>query len=213
MEQRSSSCPQLENPNADDWMGVWDDDCSTAAGNHYFGTALYGADQISDEHIEVWIFNILCSFELTDPQGDTFIAGGEIEFKRERSDYEITLEARINGSFSYPPESDWLGRDTHASLFISGNIQNEKAMLNLYGGFSQNEQALFFDNLTLVDQDCGTTIIGRLSLRDPSHYWIHVDFEPCNPCAQVSWLDSSLGELCIGESLQDSLSNLAQETL
>ena len=84
MEQRSGTCPQLENPNADDWMGVWDDDCSTSSGHHYFGTALYGADQISDEHIDVWIFNILCSFELSDPQGETFVGGGEIEFKRER---------------------------------------------------------------------------------------------------------------------------------
>ena len=213
MSQRSSDCPRLENPNADDFMGVWDDNCSTAEGHHYFGTALYGADLISDEHIDIWIFNILCSFELSDPQGETFIGGGEIEYKRERTDLETTLEARINGSFSYPPAQDWLGEDSHASLFLSGNISNEQVTLDLYGGFNQAETSIFFDHLTLIEDTCGRTTVGRLSIRDPSFYWIHADFSSCEPCASLSWFNQNIGEICISDYLANALLEMAQATL
>ena len=148
-----------------------------------------------------------------DPQGQTFIGGGEIEYKRERRDIGTTLEARINGSFSYPPAQDWMGEASHASLFLSGDVRNNQVTLDLYGGLTQNETSVFFDHLTLVEDTCGRTVTGRLSIRDPSFYWIHADFSTCDDCGSLSWLGKDIGEICIGNHLADSLLELAQETL
>lgn len=213
MEQRSSSCPSLENPNAQNWMGVWDDDCSTPEGNHYYGTALYGSDMISDEYIDVWLFNILCSFELTDPQGETFVGGGEIEYKRERENGNTYLEARVNGSFSYPPADDWLSKDSHSSLFISGSIQDDLLYMSLYGGFSAHNTAIFFDQLALFEADCGYTLSGKMEIRDSSGYWRKAEFFPCSPCASQSWMEEAQEDLCIGEAIIHAMTTLAMEVL
>ena len=82
-----------------------------------------------------------------------------------------------------------------------------------YGGLTQNETSVFFDHLTLVEDTCGRTVTGRLSIRDPSFYWIHADFSTCDDCGSLSWLGKDIGEICIGNHLADSLLELAQETL
>ena len=168
---------------------------------------------ISDEYIDIWLFNILCSFELTDNQGHTFIGGGEVEYKREREQGNTYLEARVNGSFSYPAAQDWLSQNSHSSLFISGSIQDELLYMSLYGGYASSGLTLFFDELALFEKSCGYTLSGFLEIRDSSGYWRRAHFTPCNPCATQSWNGQPIEDLCVEESIVTTMLNLAMDVL
>jgi len=213
MEQRSATCPQMENPNSDSWMGVWDDDCTTEDGYSYFGTALFGEDLIFDEHIDIWEFNILSSFELRDPQDNLFVAGGEILYKRERRNIGTTLNARIGGSYTYPEATGWLSKEGQASLFIEGSTENDTLTLELEGGMGVGNQALYFSSMKLAANICEGLPQGGIQIRDETGYWLDGYFTDCNPCATLYWHEETFGELCIANDLEDAMMELALQTL
>jgi len=207
LSQRDSDCPPMENKNSKGYSGVWatvaGETCTASSGYSYFGLALFFEElQISGEEFEGqvfttdrWGFSMVASYELTDPDGYTFIGGGSAVHSWElMEDESIQWEAFIGGTFSYAPAGGWLGEGIDASLFMDGSLINGRRLANLQGGIGYPGVDISFEDF-IFDSDVGYPV-GTFRLRDSTDYWFSIELG-AGGCGPMTWRHLDLGEHCI----------------
>jgi hypothetical protein len=211
MLKREPDCPHMENQESDSWGGVWYDDCSTAEGYRFFGNAYYEEEETQEGDLHLWTFNTVSSFELTDPDGETFTAGGEFESEWESGGGGTSWFFRIGGTYTYSPKGGWLASRGEASLYMDGEIGEEGLAAKLDGGIGLDGSALYFNQVLMEPEVCGGLPQGEILVRDGTGFWFSTVLEDCSGCGQTQWRDEELGESCIGGSIQQAMDGLLSE--
>lgn len=207
LNQRDSDCPPMENKNAQGYSGVWatieGETCTATTGYSYFGLALFFEEiQVSGDEFEGqvfttdrWGYSMVASYELTDPDGYSFVGGGTAIHSWELlEDESIQWDAFIGGTFSYPPAGGWLGEGIDASLFMNGTLINGRRQASLQGGIGYPGVDISFEEFT-YDSDVGHPQ-GIFRLRDSTDYWFSIELD-ADGCGPMTWRHLDLGEQCI----------------
>ena len=210
LQQRTYLCPTMENPNATSWVGVWQSYCVSDTGYTYEGQALYSED-IFDQNMYLYQ-NMVASFFLESPQGETFLGGGEFEsLWQEESEGRFFWEARIGGTYRYSEADDWL-LDGETSLFWTAYGSNSLEEFHINGGVGYNaiepHLYIFFEDV-ILDSD---HIEGVLFLRDPTSYWWKISIQSDGATCDMVFFDNvEKGQICVGDSLRSLLQKWYEE--
>ncbi|MEC7986071.1 MAG: hypothetical protein VX278_12985 [Myxococcota bacterium] len=203
LTQRENNCPSMENQSSGTWQGVWFDDCTTNGGYHFWGTALFFEDKE-----ETWSIEAMASFELTDPEGYTFIGGGEYELDWVPNQ---SWFFRIGGTFHYVPYGGWFAQRAETSLFLNAVWENGNMDAVLNGGAGYENIEIYFNHVRLADSVCNGLPQGEILIRDTSTYWFSLTLADCSPCGEPEWRGRRFESICIGEEIQNAVSTLRAE--
>jgi hypothetical protein len=217
MEGRDSSCPTFESQESDTWTGVWESDCDSLTGFHYYGTAIYAEfEEVEDDATTLDIL-MLSSYEITDADGQAFVGGGVMGLARDTAGDEITLFVQIGGTYSYAGTPGWMSVGADTSLFVLGEMQDGVGEFQVDGGVGYPDLDLAFDGMQLARGECEQVPTGTIALRDSSGYWLRIEFADCDPCGQMTFNGNDMGEACVGEAVaqagQAMLDDLLSVTL
>ena len=203
LTQRESWCPHMENPDSTSWQGVWFDDCYTLDGYSFWGTALFF------EFTEpTWTIEAMASYELVDPQGFTFVGGGEYELDVVPNE---SWFFRVGGTFTYEPYGGWFAERGEASLFWDAIFTDGVMQGRLDGGVGFSDIEFYFDGVVVDDAVCDGLPQGTVMIRDESRFWFSLELLDCKPCGSLLWNGEDQGELCVGRQLQDAILNWRTE--
>ena len=203
LSQRESWCPHMENPDSTNWHGVWFDDCSTLDGYSFWGTAVFF--EFTDP---AWTMEAMASYELIDPQGFTFIGGGEYELDVVPNE---SWFFRVGGTFTYEPYGGWFAERGEASLFWDATFTNGVMKGRLDGGVGFSDIEFYFDEVFVDDEVCDGLPQGTIMVRDGSGFWFSLELSDCKPCGALIWNGADQGELCMGTQLQNAILNWRTE--
>ncbi len=208
-------CPTRENKNAETWTGVWNSDCETSDGYHFYGTAIY--DEMSSKDGASLAVAMVASFELTDPDNQTFIGGGGFSLERSVIDGVTNIHSSIGGTYSYPPAAGWLGDGIEASLFTVGETTSDSTLVEFDGGVGYDTVDIYLTDVWIDSAVCGGAIQGAINIRDPTGYWLTLEFSDCSGCARLLWNAEDRGEVCpdggFNAALHTLLDRLEGETI
>ena len=197
LSERESWCPHMENPDSTNWHGVWFDDCSTLDGYSFWGTAVFF------EFTEpAWTMEAMASYELIDPQGFTFIGGGEYELDVVPNE---SWFFRVGGTFTYEPYGGWFAERGEASLFWDATYTDGVMQGRLDGGVGFSDIEFYFDGVFVDDAICDGLPQGEIMVRDESGFWFSLELADCKPCGGLMWNGEDQGEICMGEQLQGAI--------
>lgn len=197
-------CPTFEDQTSDTWIGVWQSDCDTTTGYHFYGVANYfeiGESDESDETTALFELAMLSSFEISDPEGLTLIGGGTMGLEREHAAGTVTLVANIGGTYRYPGASGWIGAGADTSLTVAAEVVDGQGTLTLSGGVGYEGLDVDFRATEFPVGGCDMLPGGLVRVRDPSGYWLEMTFADCDPCAVTVFNDVEQGSACIGDAL------------
>ena len=209
LQNRQGGCPAMENQSSGTWQGVWFDDCSTTGGYHFWGTAIFF--EFDEENS--WAFNGVASFQLQDPQGYTFLGGGEFESELITEEGVTSWFSRIGGTFLYPPYEGFYAQRGEASLFLEAQITEDSFSGQIDGGVAFTDVTFYFNSVTFDNGICDGLPQGELKVRDSSDFWFSVNMEDCSGCGEVTWRAQPQGELCFGNEIKESLQTMKSEVL
>lgn len=168
--------------------------CTSASGWQWYGVSQWLEEREDPDQVFYTLYP--GSFEIVDPDGVVFLAGGELEYQADR----VTLDwsARLLGTFDYPAASGWLGHGASAGLTYSGQGAPGARTLELQGPLAQGDTALFVHELVWDEQACdGHPQSVVISARDPLGVWF--DYQAtCSDCGEVVGpTGASLGAGCL----------------
>lgn len=170
--------------------------CWSESGYGYAGIAVLLEN--SDE--AVYGYQLFGDFQLTDPDGEVFEAGGVTGFQAQVDESSRTALVELTGSWVYPPSPHWLGEGYSGTLKIAAREgSGEDRRLNVSGGWQRPDSALYTPELLLDSTVCPEAApTGTVQLRDPSGGWWTVDFgDACSGCGTLAWADGTEhGEVC-----------------
>ena len=177
-------------------------DCVSDSGYHFYGLAFYG------DGTDVWgedgyHCEMQASFELTNPGGETFIAGGGFGYEGVRGENGSTSwMAFIQGTFSFIGSEGWLKEGASAGLAVYGSHEQSEWEMELLGGVGNEDYYLFFENVVVASSPCGHHT-GSIGLRDINGGWYWWEkSESCDDCGDLRFNDESMGTLCLDMSEQ-----------
>jgi len=177
-------------------------DCMSESGHHFYGLAFYG-DGTDVWGEEGYHCEMQASFELTNPNGETFIAGGGFGYEGIRAGEDGTSwMAFIQGTFSFPGANGWLKEGATAGLAVYGSHQGSDWEMEMLGGVGDDAYYLYFEDVTVTSGSCGHHS-GSIGLRDPNggwYWWVKSD--QCEECGDLYFNEQSLGSLCLDISDQ-----------
>jgi len=189
--------------------GHWVDDCVTSSGNRFFGFATFSAlaVQQEDEMGNGGIFSsVWGSFDAIHSSGETRTIGGLGQIAL--ADRDGGFDMNLRGSFWLDSDNLWM-QEGSSSFELHGSIYER---IEFTGGVHYPNATIVFDN-TIYDIDqCGGTAYGKLKLRDASGYWFDWQKIACEDCAIVGWEGYSVGEICIGDALDDAIQALIDDS-
>lgn len=193
--------PDPEDPESSSWTGVWDADCETDEGAHFFGTAIYSEEVSEDPEDAGHELAMLSSYEITDLSGVKFTGGGSMAMDRHQLDGSLTVSSELGGTYSYPGADGWLDEGADTSLFVDGTLDEVAARFTINGGVGWPGLDLDFRQTEFSTASCGGLPSGTVRLRDPSGYWLALEFADCDPCAQAMFNDHDQGQACVGDEV------------
>lgn len=133
-------------------------------------------------------FFLLGDCYITDPEGNTFYCGGEIEYNENRS--SKTFDARLTGTWGSVAAEGWLSTAPSLALWE----RSDGSSFSVDGGYTPGDDSLYFDQATTTAA-CANS--GSIWLRDPGGSWYILDYgEDCDSCGALSYAGSPLGEAC-----------------
>ena len=177
-------------------------DCVSEQGYHFYGLAFYG------DGTEVWgeegyHCEMQASFELTNPEGQTFIAGGGFGYEGIRdSEGGSSWMAFIQGTFSFPGATGWLREGASSALLIVGTHKYDDWEIEMSGGVGDKDYYLYFQDVNVTSGSCGHHT-GSIGLRDPNggwYWWEKTD--SCEDCGELFFNSQEMGTLCLDMSDQ-----------
>jgi hypothetical protein len=199
--QLDPPCPSFENPEASSWTGVWQSDCVTDGGTRFFGTAIYEEVVAEDPEDASFELAMTSSYEITDVSGVKFTGGGSMAMERHQVDDSLLLYAEVGGTYSYPGADDWLDEGSDTSLYVEGTLDEVAARFTINGGVGWPGLDLDFRQTEFSTASCAGLPSGTVRLRDPSGYWLALEFADCDPCALAVFNDNDQGQACVGEAV------------
>ncbi len=163
--------------------------CTSTSGVHYAGLSGWSEDA------DRWGLQV-GDFRLTDPDGRSFLAGGEAVLGEAGGSQTLNLR----GSFHDTGAGGWLGQGGSAVLQLVGGPQGVMAQVSM-----QTAAGALYTEQLVLGSDC---MEGEVYLRGLEGGWYSMDLE-CG-CAQVRFGDADLGEACleiapIREAMQEVL--------
>lgn len=207
-EWGDESCPNFTDQysNVD---GHWVDDCVTASGNRFFGFATFSelSVQQEDTYGNGGVFSsVWGSFDAIHSDGRVRTIGGlgQIALADNYGGFDMNLR----GSFWLDSDNLWM-REGSSSFELHGSIYER---LEFTGGVHYPDATIVFDNTTYDIDQCGGTAYGKLKIRDASGYWFDWQKTACEDCAIIGWEGYSVGEICIGDSLDDAIRVLIDDS-
>lgn len=201
-------CPRF-NEQFSDVDGHWVDDCTTVDGHRFFGFANFSSLSVQeeDEFGNGGIFSSMWgSFDAIHADGEKRTIGGLGQMAIASRDGGFDMNLR--GSFWLDDDEMWMQQGS-SSFEIHGSIDDR---LTLVGGVQYPEVTIVFDELIYDIHQCAGSSFGQLKLRDASGYWFDWAKHPCQPCAVVGWEGYAVGEICIGDTLDNAIESLIQQT-
>ena len=147
-------------------------------------------------------FFLLGDCYISDPEGNTFYCGGEIEYTEDHS--ANIFAARLTGTWGSVTAESWLSNVPSLALWEHYSAGE----LTLDGGYGPQENDLYFEHTSSSDS-CANA--GALWLRDPGGSWYVLDYgEDCDDCGDLSYAGTAFGTACAdfnaaGASLRQNL--------
>ncbi len=196
---RDGSCPNSDGTTI---FAMLTDSCTSDKGYTFYGIAAFLEDtkQPDDPQPDAadYVFNMApASFGITDPDGDTYYAGGAFYYEGRFDDDDVTWAGETNGSFGYPKSEGLIGAGYASSLDASGTYGPSGDSLTAMGSLNLNDIAAFIDELTWDTATCGGVAQGSVRVRTADGYWYQASFgADCEACGPLTYADEAFGELC-----------------
>ena len=209
LSNRDADCPPGESEDIEGYGGVWatviGESCTADTGYTFLGLSLFYEELVfAGEKLgktgtlateDRWGYSMVASYELTDPEGFSFIGGGSsIHSWAQQEDGAIAWNSFIGGTFSYSPAGGWMGDGIDASLFMDGSLVDGRRIANMQGGVGYSGADISFEALT-YDSDVGYPV-GTFRLRDATNYWFSIELGE-GGCGPMTWRHLNLGEQCV----------------
>lgn len=193
MAQGDEVCPASETRLNDTKVPL--DGCVAESGYGYGGIAVLLP--VEDEGAQG--YTLYGDFQLTDPEGHVFEAGGVVGLHLSEIDYTRTALVELTGSWVYPPSTEWLGEGYSGTLSLRYREGQENEALSVEGGWQTTESSVYSAGLLLDTKLCADGAAqGSVEVRDPSGGWWTLTYDDtCSGCAELTWADgSSAGAHC-----------------
>jgi hypothetical protein len=133
---------------------------------------------------------------ILDPEGNRFVAAGDLRYESTGSHLDGVIETLITGTWESPSEEGWLGQDNSLWLTQLSSWEEQDWSITLDGSYRVGETSLRFDNFNIGSGCIGGQ--GELQMRDPNGYWLTLPFpDDCSACSEATYNDQSLGSICL----------------
>lgn len=170
--------------------------CTSSTGYHYVGLS-----EFTESNDDGWSFALtLGDLYITDPNGDTFSAGGTFSYDAKVTDAGSQWKGDATGTFSYPGGTHWVAEGGSLAYWVEGGTAVDHEWLLLSGsiGGPLGTDNLYFDQL-LYDSDCGESPVGGLRVRGGDGRWYHLEFDAdCSGCGTLTFSDTvEMGQVCV----------------
>ena len=185
-----TTCPGHETYIDDTWLYG----CTADSGYWYSGVSEY-IEETTSEYEGVLIAG---DVRFEDPSSNVFSIGGHAAVATGSKGEQRVTFLEISGSWIWQgdPTASWLAGGISGSQNTLIGRGDAMDMIELSGAISFNGVSLDFAELRLLSM-CDWQPVGVLSIRDPTGIWHRLDYgEECSACAQGSWEDTDLGEVC-----------------
>ena len=192
---RDSNCPEF-NGESNGTHGNWLADCTTESGAYFYGFATY-FEQPFGSMEGMYASALTASFEIINPQGDTFVAGGTALMHL--NEFPKFIEMRLTGTFQRESDSVWM-EEGSVSLQVFGELDGPEP-LDFMGGIQYPEIDIFLNEISSAPDQCEGMPQGELEIRDSSGYWFTYIAKGCTACGELLWRGYPYGTACLGEQL------------
>jgi len=169
--------------------------CTTAEGYTFSGVSSWESGTQDIDGVTEYVFSTYqTSMTASTPTGETLTVGGILGYGGRFSEENTNATSWLAATVHYPSADSWLSQNTSSDMRIlvdpsqSGGFEME-----MFGGYSIEESAVYFDELSFED-DCVT---GTLRARDSVGEWYVLTLTDCSGCGGVTVGTLDLGEACI----------------
>ena len=185
MTQGDSVCPGSEQVIVDTWLYG----CESSTGYSYAGVTdwLTGEYDVMGQPTELQ--GIAGDFWIDTPEGHRLEGGGNAVVLTNGS----VWVGDFSGSWRFTGGSDWFAYGFSGTVFtqvIPGLFIQAAGAIDVMGTHLAMHELLLLES-------CEGGAQGALSLRDPNGGWYRLDFEPCTPCASVTFEDGPMDDACV----------------
>ena len=169
--------------------------CTADTGWLYAGVAEYSGSVDPDELRD---FDLLADCYMVDPDGNWFVAGGELLFEHNGNQHGGSMLAELSGTFSYAGAGGWMAPEGAGAVIAMEAQWTETGWsLILDGVATDGTNSVRLEALTANSGLCGGVPVGAYGLRGEGGYWYEVAADECG-CGMVTYADGSeLGEACV----------------
>lgn len=180
--------------------------CEASTGYFYAGAATYLEHDEMVENDGVWVGLIglempLADFQIVTPEGDTFGVGGTFSYTGTRSSMgEENWNAKLKGSWIYPPAGGWLGAGISMIFNYEGFANaSDGSTTTLDGGITVGGRTIEFEDFTFPQGACPDAPHGVMYVRQDDGYRYRIEFpEDCSGCGTAVFNDDEeVGEVCL----------------
>ena len=181
--------------------------CTADSGWMYAGLAEY---QGSIDPDAVSSFSLLADCYMVDPDGNWFVAAGNLLLERAGNSNGGTMLAEISGTYSYAGAGGWMAPEgAGAVLEMEANWTDSGWSLNLDGTVTNGTDSVRLEAISAGSGQCDGIPVGVYGLRGASGYWYELIAGECG-CGMVTYADGTqLGEGCV--DISGALSDLVAE--
>jgi hypothetical protein len=169
-------------------LDTWLYGCDATTGYSYAGVSDWLEEEYDQDGVTGMVTGIAGDFWIDTPDGQQLEGGGHCVIFRN----SWIWVGEVVGSWSWGGGSAWV-KDGYSGYlkmeYISGVDFNMNGAADIAGTH------IAATDFTILS-DCEGPI-GDLSLRDPAGGWHKLMFTSCDPCAQVVFEGSDLGEACV----------------
>lgn len=173
--------------------------CTADSGWLYAGVAEY---QGSAQPDEISDFSLLADCYMVDPQGNWFVAAGNLLLERAGNSSGGTMVAEISGTYSYAGAGGWMApAGAGAVLEMEASWTDSGWSLDLDGTVTNGTDSVRLEAISAGSGQCGGIPVGVYGLRGAGGYWYELLAGECG-CGMVTYADgTSLGEACVDLSI------------
>lgn len=169
--------------------------CTADSGWLYAGVAEYEGSVDPDE---VSSFSLLADCYMVDPDGNWFVAAGNLLLDRSGSSNGGSMVAEISGSYSYAGAGGWMAPEgAGAVLEMAAGWTDSGWSLELDGTVTNGTDSVRLEAISAGSGQCGGNPVGVYGLRGTGGYWYELVAGECG-CGMVTYADGTeLGEACV----------------
>ena len=137
-------------------------------------------------------------FEIIDPTGDLFSAGGAAAVTYGTIKEGWTASAYASGSWLMDGEVPFLDAGYSGMVSLLAEVTDEHRTVVINGSIAYGGSLVAdFDSMYSKSWECPDHMIGLLQVRDEFGRWYQIDMSTCGGCGVVSFDGTELGEGCL----------------